>query len=396
MKTPLTIIVTGYAATYPFGGVAWDYLQYVVGFKRLGHDVYYLEDTSKWMYDPFEETFSDNPRYNVNYLAETLAAFRCGLEDRWCIRDVHGNYWGLSHNALAEVCKKSDLFLNLSGSCFLREEYLKSALKIYLDSDPLYSQAAIVDYVAGTDDSHIHWLIDHMRLHDFFFSFGENIGKPGCSVPSDLFEWRPTRQPIMLSSWPHYRGQSRDLLTTVMSWQPAEEGPVVRGISYGGKHMEFEKFLDLPERTSQRLELAIGGGKPPLNLLREKGWRVVNGYTHSSDLWKYRHYILTSKGEFSVAKNAYVATRSGWFSCRSACYLAAGKPVIVQETGFSDILPTGYGILAFSTPEEAIEGIEAVNRDYARHSAAAREIAEEYFDSDKVLRKLLRDIGLEG
>jgi hypothetical protein len=163
----------------------------------------------------------------------------------------------------------------------------------------------------------------------------------------------------------------------------------VDGVIYGGKHAEFGKVINLPRRTSQVLELAIGGGEPPIDFLRQHGWHVIEGYAVSSDPWKYREYVCTSKAEFSVAKHAYVATRSGWFSCRSACYLAAGKPVVVQDTGFSKCLPTGEGILAFSTEDEALEAIERVNRDYQRHTSAAACLAREFFDADRVLRALL-------
>jgi hypothetical protein len=174
-----------------------------------------------------------------------------------------------------------------------------------------------------------------------------------------------------------------------MSWKPTEGTVTVDGVVYGGKHAEFDKVINLPGRTSQVLELAIGGGLPPVDLLRQHGWQVIEGYAVSSDPWKYRDYLCTSKAEFSVAKHAYVATRSGWFSCRSACYLAAGKPVVVQDTGFSEYLPTGEGILAFSTEEEALDAIQRVNRDYQRHASAAARLAREFFDAERVLRAFL-------
>jgi hypothetical protein len=174
-----------------------------------------------------------------------------------------------------------------------------------------------------------------------------------------------------------------------MSWQPQEGSATVNGVVYGGKHAEFGKVINLPRRTSQVLELAIGGGSPPRDLLRQHGWQIIEGYAVSSNPWQYREYIRTSKAEFSVAKHAYVATRSGWFSCRSACYLAAGKPVVVQDTGFSEVFPTAEGIVAFSTEDEALAAIERVNRDYRHHAAAATRLAQEFFDANRVLGTLL-------
>jgi hypothetical protein len=389
MREKLTIIVTGYAATYPVGGATWDYLQYVLGFARLGHRTYYLEDTGRWTWDLTQNTFSDDARTSVAYLAKWIAALAPELACNWAFRDVHGQYYGMSQTQVAQLCREADVFINYSGSCILREEYMACRSKVYLDTDPLYNQAGIPDYVRGTADETTRWAVDYVRQHDKFLSFGENIGKPRCTIPTALFTWQPTRQPVVIDYWEKPSTPVRDVYTTVMSWQPTEGTATVDGVVYGGKHAEFGKVINLPRRTSQVLELAIGGGLPPIDYLRQHGWQVVEGYSASSDPLKYREYICTSKAEFSVAKHAYVATRSGWFSCRSACYLAAGKPVVVQDTGFSDYLPTGEGILAFSTEDEALDAIERVNRDYQRHTSAAARLAHEFFDAERVLRAFL-------
>ena len=392
MREKLTIIVTGYAATYPVGGATWDYLQYVLGFKRLGHRVYYLEDTGRWTWDVTQNTFSDDASSNAAYLAKCIAALDPELAHNWALRDVYGQYYGMSQAQVARLCCETDVFINYSGSCILREEYMACRTKVYLDSDPLYNQAGILDYVHGTADNKTRWAVDCMRQHDKFVSFGESIGRPHCAIPTALFVWQPTRQPIVLDCWEKPGPAVRDVCTTVMSWQPDGGSVTVNGLVYGGKHAEFGKFINLPRRTPQVFELAIGGGLPPVDLLRQHGWHVIDAYTVSPDPWKYREYICTSKAEFSVAKQAYVATRSGWFSCRSACYLAAGKPVVVQDTGFSEHLPTGEGLLAFSTEDEALEAIEQINRDYQRHAAAASRLAREYFDSQRVLQAFLQTV----
>lgn len=389
-----TIIVTGLAATFPVGGVFWDYMQYLLGFLKLGHDAYYLEDSGNWTFDPLNNTFTDDAAYNAGYLADCLRTLQPGLEKRFCFRDTHDRHWGLSREELQAVVKRASVFINISTTCQLREEYAKIPVKVLIDSDPLYTQSGIPDYVAGNAGEKEKGAIEKMLSYDFHFSFGEHVGKDFCKVPSQIFSWRPTRQPVALDCWWPAPPPKRKAFSTILSWQPVEKGPVVNGITYGGKNVEFEKFIDLPGRTAAALELALGGGKPPRRLLEEKGWRLLEGYAMSSTPWKYREYIQDSMAEFSMAKNAYVASRSGWFSCRSACYLASGRPVVVQNTGFSDFIPTGEGILAFTTLEEALEGIEKIEADWDRHSKAARTLAKEYFDSDKVLDNILREIEL--
>jgi len=392
VREKLTIIVTGYAATYPVGGATWDYLQYVLGFKRLGHRVYYLEDTGRWTWDVAQNTFSDDASANAAYLARWIATLDPDLAHHWALRDVHGRYYGMSRAQVASLCRETDVLLNYSGCCILREEYMACRTKVYLDSDPLYNQAGIIDYVHGTADDQTRWAVDCMRQHDRFVSFGESIGQAHCLIPTDLFAWQPTRQPIVLDCWAKSSAAVRDVYTTVMSWQPDSGTVTVNGVVYGGKHAEFGKFINLPRRTSQSLELAIGGGLPPVDHLRQRGWQVIDAYAVSPDPWKYRQYIGTSKAEFSVAKQAYVATRSGWFSGRSACYLAAGKPVVLQDTGFSAHIPSGEGLLAFATEDEALAAIERINRDYPRHAAAASRLAREYCDAQRVLPAFLQTV----
>ena len=389
-----TIIVTGMAATFPIGGVAWDYLQYLLGFVRMGHDAYYLEDSGNWTFDPLQGTFTDDAAANAAYLADCLKTLEPGLENRFCFRDTHDNHWGLTREQLQAVVQRADVFINISTTCQLREEYAKIPMKILLDSDPLYTQTSIPAFVAGTADAKQRQSVEKMKCYDAHFSFGEHVGKDNCRVPADIFTWRPTRQPIVIDCWKTEAAFTRELFTTVLSWQPVEKGPVVNGVEYGGKSVEFEKFIDLPKRTSATLELALGGGKAPKEKLAGYGWKLVDGYDMSSTPWIYRDYIQNSMAEFSMAKNAYVATRSGWFSCRSACYMAAGRPVVVQDTGFSDFIPTGEGVLAFTTIDEALAGIEAIRADWSRHAKAAYEIANEYFDSSKVLGAMLKEAGL--
>jgi len=385
-----TIIVSGLAATYPLGGVAWDYIQYLHGFYRLGHDVYYLEDTGGWAYDPFNVTFVDDLTYHTKYLGDYLAALDPGLAGRFCVIGPDDRHWGMSAGDLAGVVARADVFFNISTTCQLREAYAGIPVKVLIDSDPLYTQSGFPAYLAGTATDEEKRNIENMRRHDVFFSFGENVGQDFCSVPKGVVDWIPTRQPIVLDCWSGAPARpARDVFTTVLSWQPAQKGPLVGGVQYGGKNLEFEKLLDLPKKTSAVLELALGGGRPPRELLEEKGWTLRDGFSMSQTPWVYRDYIWDSLAEFSTAKNAYVATQSGWFSCRTACYLASGRPAVVQDTGYSRFMDVGEGVLAFADEAGALAGIEAVRADWERHSRAAMAFAARYFDSDAVLARLL-------
>jgi hypothetical protein len=399
----MRIIVTGLVGQYAFGGVAWDYLQYVRGFAQLGHDVFYLEDTEMWPYDPVNNTVSDDCSYNVAYLRDVTT--KLGLGDRWIYRSgPDGSYHGHSEADTKKICAHADLFVNVSGCGWLRPEYLAIPRKIFIDSDPMFTQIALA---AGNKN-----VIDRVRAHDLHFSFAENIGAADCRIPAAGLKWIPTRQPIVLDWWDAPltptlspprgegvrrtgEGQPRDVFTTVMNWvsyKPSE----FDGQTWGQKDIEFMKFVDLPLKTSQQFEIAMGmgpGKKRPTEMLRARGWQIVEPSEHLPDPWKYRDYLRSSKGEWSVAKEGYVKSRSGWFSCRSACYLALGRPCVLQDTGWSKFYPTGDGLFAFDTIEEAVAGLEEINTDYAHHCAEARALAEEMFDARKVLGAMLEKIG---
>jgi hypothetical protein len=392
--TPLRIVVTGLIATFPLGGVFWDYVQYVLGFMQLGHDVMYIEDTGKWCYEPRLQTFVESGESNAEYLARELPRLSPQLRDRWFFRDVTDRSWGLDWKSVVEFCCSADLFVHISGSCNMREEYFTPARVVFIDSDPVYTQALIPDYLAGRlSDPDQLYRMKMLLKHDVFFTFAENISHPDCRVPRQLVNWVPTRQPIVIDQFQQSRlrvplSSRRRVLTTVMSWDPHEQGPTVDGVAYSGKSGEFLQFLDLPRQAAAPLEIAISG-RPPRAQMLAAGWKLVDGYQVSSDPCVYREYLANSLAEWSVAKNAYVRSRSGWFSCRSACYLALGIPAVVQDTGFSCALPTGEGILSFSTVEGALDAIQSVVAQPELHARAARDIANEYFDSAKVLTRLI-------
>lgn len=392
MNSRLRIAVTGLAATYPFGGVFWDYLQYVLGFHRLGHDVLYIEDTGKWCYDPATCTFVENGSNNAAFLARQVQLLAPDLSSCWFYRDTAGRTFGRSWKQVVEFCRTADLFFHLSASCWMRDEYLAADRVAFIDSDPMYTQSSVPDYLAGSIGEHARSRVDKMLEHDVFFTFAENVGNRDCLIPTGLFNWVPTRQPIVLECFKNAvvpLNARRPVLTTVASWEPTEKGPMVEGVRYYGKSTEFERFMELPGFSSLPIELAISG-KAPSERLTAHGWQMVDAYKVSSDPWIYRDYLANSFGEWSVAKNAYVASRSGWFSCRSACYLALGVPVIVQDTGFGKTIPMGEGVLGFDTMGQAKDCIESLRTNPKKHSEAAFAIANEYFDSDKVLSKLIQ------
>lgn len=385
----MRIICTGLLGQYAFGGVTWDYLQYVIGFRQLGCDVWYYEDTETWPYDPVKNEVGADCTYNVTYLGKVMEQFDLG--DRWIHRNApDGRFHGAitDEAGVAKLMAESDLLVNVSGACWLRPLTMKVRKKAFLDGDPMFTQ---VEVVRGKPD-----LLERIRAHDFHFSFGENIGQADCKVPTAGLCWRRHRQPIVLDFWPVATEPPEDMFTTVMNWasyKPTE----FEGETYDQKGVEFMRFVDLPKRTPQRLVVAMGqgiGSKRPTKMLREKGWEIIEPDQHLPDHLTYRDFLRRSKSEWSIAKNAYVKSWSGWFSCRSACYLALGRPVLVQDTGWTKFFPHNEGALAFRTIEEAVRGIERINTDYERHRRAARRIAEKYFDARVVLGTLLQEVGL--
>ncbi len=382
------IVVTGLIATYPVGGVTWDYLQYVHGFAAMGHDVTYLEDTGQWVYSPRLQTFTETCDENLAYLRGALAPAAVP----WAFRDPRGTLHGLDGETLAQRCRDADLFLNVSGSCWLRDEYRGRGVHAYVDTDPCYSQAKLASAAAGTADAAVQRSAAMIRSHDVFFSFAENLGRPECAIPTVGLRWLRTRHPIVLADWPLERAPADAPFTTVMSWKIDVTSPAFDGRVYGGKNVEFAKVVRLPTRTPARLEVALSGTAPRMELVAA-GWRVRDAREVSATPDAYRSYLARSRGEVTVAKEAYVATRSGWFSSRSASYLAMGRPVVVQDTGLAAHYPVGGAILPFADVDGAATALAAVARDYEGRSREARTIAAEVFGAERVLGRLLADAG---
>ncbi len=384
----MRIVVTGLLAQYAFGGVTWDYIQYLLGFRSLGHDVWYLEDSGSWPYDPVRETYSDDCRYNVDYLRGMMGQF--GFGDRWIYRNgADGVFHGAGEKAARDLIKHGDLLVNVSSAGWLRDYEFGVKHQMFIDGDPMFCQVGLLDPKNADYAARV-------RAHDSQFTFGLNIGGPGCLAPETGIRWKKTVQPVALDQWPFQEAAPLDRFTTVMNW--ASYPPIEwEGKIYGQKDLEFEKFKTLPTRTAHHLEMAMGkgiGDQRPMKELQALGWTILEAGEVLPDHFSYRDFLATSKAEWSVAKHGYVAGRTGWFSCRTACYLALGRPAVVQETGWSDYLPAGDGLLTFTTLEEAVAALDDVNDHYAEHQAAARALAEQYFDARRVCADLLAQAGL--
>jgi len=390
----LRIVVTGLVGAYPVGGVAWDYLQYPIGLARLGHDVVYHEDTWTWPYHPIENQPVETASYSVDYIDRFFRTYAPELADRWHYRHLNTESFGMSERAFHEFAQSADLCLNVSAANPLPPALGPRCTKAFLDTDPGYNQIVLSERPEWSQNVE-RWIADFAR-YDRYLTYAENIGQPDCLVPTLGLPWITTRMPIVTGLWsdlpPAPRGAP---WTTVMTWN-AFRGPLVYGgREYGSKGVEFAKIMSLPRRTSHPLKVALGGKAPVQELLQE-GWVAVDGPKVTLTPESYRSFITASRGEVSTAKNVYVAMRTGWFSCRTACYLAAGRPAVVQDTGFSKTVPVGKGLLAFDTLDEASAGLDAIEGDYRSQAEAARELAADQFGSDKVLTRLLDDIFASG
>jgi len=386
---PLRIVVVGTATTCPYAGMAWMHMQIAVGLKRLGHDVYYFETTSCWPLDPIRAAQVGDSDYALPYLERLASDF--GLNGKWAYRRSYGDkaWFGLTQLAAEDLLAHADAVINVTGATRFAEENLKVGRLVYLGTDPVIHEVRFLNNDLDT--------ISIIAEHQDFATYGENIGTPECCVPPLLGQRARTRQPILVDLW-DAGPPEKETFTTVGNWKGDQGGVVFRGESYSwSKDREFLKFIDLPKRIGQPLEFATGLEYLPSKIrqmLASNGWHLRDAHAMTLDPWPYRDYIRASRGEFTVAKDMNVRLRSGWFSERSACYLAAGRPVITQNTGFGTVLPTGEGLFAFDTMDEILAAFDAVKSDYVRHSRAARDIAHEYFRAETVLSQLLMDLGL--
>jgi hypothetical protein len=386
-RRPEPLLVLGLVGQYPVAGVAWQAIHYLVGLERLGYEVYYVEDSGAAPYDPRSGGRTDDYGYACGYVADMMR--RIGLADRWATLDMaRGETYGPAGPRLASLYRDAAVIVNLCGATAPRAEHRQGARLLYIETDPVFEQIRIAE---GEETS-----LNFLSSHDVLFTYGENLGAADSPVPLVRFTWNKTRPPVVPDLWTGPEEPATPFFTSIATWENKGKDIAFRGETYRwSKHVNFLRFLDLPQHTPARLRLAMDPADAAVTArLTGIGWDLVDPRPVSSDLEAYRRFVLDSRGEFTVAKDLYVRPRSGWFSDRSVCYLAAGRPVVTQETGFSKLIPTGEGLFAFSTREEIVDAFARIAADYPRHRAAARRIAAEHFGAEPVLRRLLADAGL--
>ena len=383
-----TVLLGGSVAQRPgSGGHTWVFLQYLLGLRELGVDPVLVD----WLEPEMCRTRAGEPSavetsWNVAYLAEVMDRF--GLGDRWAVlHDGGRSVLGMDAAALDRAVGSAALLLNVNG--FVHHERVLSRVPVraYLDIDPGFGQM---------------WralgLHDPFAGHDAFITIGERIGQPGCTIPTNGLDWITTPQPVALEHWPVQAAPAPGAgFTSVASWRGPFAPIEYEGVTYGLRVHEFRRFAGLPARTPERLEVALDihdADTADLELLRSNGWHLADPAVEAADPWAYRDYVQRSKGELMIAKHMYVASRSGWLSDRSICYLASGRPVVAQDTGLADLYPVGEGLLSFSDPGEAAAALADVARDYGRHSRAARALAEQHFAAPLVVGRLLAELGV--
>ncbi len=390
-KRRLKLVVLGMMGRCPFGGQTWLYLNWLRGLAKLGHDVWYVEDDATWPYDPRADAVSDDPAYAVDYLARVLA--RVGLPGKWAYRALWKGQdacYGLSRAGLLDLYRSCDAILNVCGATVLNDDHRLAPRRVYVETDPVGNQ---LELAVGKEKT-----LAVLSAHDDIVTYGENYGLPGCGVPlTGPFRYLKTRQPVDLDLWPMAFDAAAPRYTTVGNWRQQGHDVDWNGDTYRwSKHHEFLKFVDLPRRTDRaRFELCLNiDDAADRRLLLDHGWTLTTPLAMSLDPFGYQDFFRASRGEWTVAKDQNVRLQSGWFSERDASYLATGKPVIAQSTGFERFLPTGQGLFAFRTMDEVLAAVDAIETDYPKACRAARAIAEEYLEAGRVARRFLEDLGL--
>jgi len=381
------IIVWGLLSTFSFGGMVWQVLHYLIGLRRLGFDVWYVEDSDRMVTDP--DTWLEITDYSnyIQFLSNIME--RAGFKDRWVFRAPGKSqkcFGCVDFVGLKKLYKEVDAAFNICGAQEFLPYHEDIRCRVYIETDPVRPQLAIAKGHQGVIE-------DYKHCHHIF-TYGENIGHEDCLVPIEMFHWKTTRPPVIMDWWnsTHAAPKSRKF-TTIANWDTKDKGIQWNGEIYYWQK-DYTRFIDLPSKSKIPLELALSEiPKQSLRRIKENGWLHRPAW-ELSDFDQYHDYICDSLGEFTVSKDQVVRLRSGWFSDRSVCYLAAGRPVITEETGFSKFIPTGEGLFNFSKEDEILEAIQAINSNYEKQSQRARDIAEEYFKAETVIEKILDSVGL--
>ncbi|MFW6039198.1 MAG: glycosyltransferase family 1 protein [bacterium] len=375
----MLIVLAGSIGRLPVGGHAWVDMQYLLGLKALGHEVVYLEECGpeSWVYDWHTQQLTNELDLPANYVRDCIEPV--GFTGRWAYR-AGDQIAGMSESQLDRMCAEADLFI-VRGAPMpqWRDAYFKARRRVFIDSDPAFTQ---VHVARGNGE-----LVDTVRHCQQHFTIGQRLGEADCPVPTCGLDWIRTVAPIVLDHWSVADPPPNDApFTTVMQWH-SYKSLEHQGVEYGNKNVSFPAFFDLPRHMHAPLLIAMTGR--PAQDIEALGWRIVDGHVPSATPASYQRFIQQSRGEFSVAKHGYVNSRCGWFSDRSVCYLATGRPVVVQDTGLADWLDVGEGVVSFDDLTGAATGLDAVCADYDRHAAVARQLAKTMFDANLVLPALL-------
>jgi hypothetical protein len=376
------IIVGSYMVRYPMGGMMSWVLQYLLGFQRLGHEVFFVEKSgyADSCYDPTADTMSDDAAYGTGVAHALLSRF--GLGARWCYVDAGGSYHGLARKEIEAAFRKADLFIDMGTHGDWLPEAADTGLRVLVDGEPAFTQMKMENRLDAGET---------VPEYDRYYTTGRNVGTPASTAPTAGKRWGRVFHPVDVDVFTPTPARRDAPFTTVMNWQSYE--PVrYRGVDYGHKNLEFDKFIQLPDKTAAPLELAVSGKRIPRERIIENGWRIRDAHAITLSFDSFSQYIRDSRGEFGVCKSGFVVTRSGWFSDRSAAYLASGRPVVLQDTGFGSHLPCGEGLFAVRSAEQAAAAIDEIETRYDLHARRAREIAEEYLDARKVLGGFLEEI----
>lgn len=382
MGEPIAVVI-GFIGKLPLAGMSLYNLHYMAGLQELGYDIHYVERQNRPLecYDPRSDTMTDDPHYALSYLENLLPNYGITRE-RFSFIDRENRCHGSGWRALRAALDRSDFVLTLADETWF-DELERCPQRAFVDGDPLLTQVAMADR-----EPILSAALDNYPV---LFTIGVRIGQTDCTIPTAGRSWLCTRSVAATRFWSPEPASSGLPVTTVMKWTGKEVE--FDGHVYGHKDMEFKRFIDLPGRTARPFSLALGGSRAARQQLVEQGWQLVNPLEKTGTLDAYERFIYDSYADFGIAKHAYVASRSGWFSDRSICYLAAGRPVLHQDTGFGDWLPTGEGVFSFSDIDEVLEALDQLDTDYERHARAARAIAEQYFEADKVIGRMLDDAG---
>ncbi len=380
------VVLLHFVAQMPMAGIAWQALQYLVGLQKLGYDTWYVENHGANPYDPRANSVMMDCSYNVAFLKDSIERF--GFAGRWAYWDaINDVYHGLSRERVFDLLKSADALINLCGATRLREEHMACPVRIMVDTDPVYEQ---IKYATADPGARAY-----LDAHTHFFTYGENVGGPGWIVPLCGIPWKPTRPPVETSLWPETPG-APEAFSTIATWENKGKNIEFEGEHYvWSKHVNFLRMLDVPRDAGVPFTMAMLPPTPEIEAqVTAAGWRLTDPRPVSASIDAYGDFVRGSRAEFTVAKDIYVRPKSGWFSDRSVCYLASGRPVVTMASEFSRFYPVGEGLFEYTDKAGALAAIAAVNADYARHAKAARRLAEEFFASERVVGKMMQDAGL--